>query len=150
VVLGALLLAAAILPVLLVASQHQLNDARNAARAGNCPQAINRAADAVETLSIRPEPYEVMAICQARRGEVGLAIRAMRKATALDPNYWWYHYQLAILLGAAGQDPRPELLTTRRLNPFNTEAKDLLATVPAGQTAGWGLDLLRPYNANPR
>lgn len=147
VAVGLLLLAAAVAPVLVFSSQHQLNDARDALRAGNCDRAIDRATASIETLEVRAEPYEVLALCQARSGRTGLAIDAMRRAVERDPDYWRYHYGLAILRGGIGVNPRPDLVRARRLNPQDAELKALLAELRPGEAANWGLELLGPGGA---
>jgi hypothetical protein len=141
------LLAAAITPVVVLASQRQLNDARDALTARDCGRVIDRATASIETLEIRPEPYEVLAVCQQRRGHLGFAIQAMREAVERDPDNWRYHYELGILLGGAGQNARAELLVARRLNPHSPEVKMLLREAPAGQAVNWDLQLLGPGGA---
>jgi hypothetical protein len=146
--LSLLLLVGALTPALVFTSQRQLNDARDALRAGNCPLAMNRAAKSIETLASRPEPYEVLGLCQAQNGRPGFAAQALRQATKHDPGNWRYHYELAAVQGAAGIDPRPELKTAQRLNPYNAELNDLLASIPPGSSAAWDLDLLGPSGAS--
>jgi hypothetical protein len=147
VTVGLLALLATVAPGLVFASQRQLNDGLDALRAGNCSTAIDRATASISTLDIRPEPYEVLALCQAKRGRSGFAIQAMEKAVERDPNNWRYAFNLAVLQGGAGLDPRPELLRARRLNPQRAEIKDLLATVPKGSAVDWDLSLLPPSGA---
>jgi hypothetical protein len=142
-----LLLAAAITPALVLGSQRQLNDARDALRVRDCGRAIDRATASIDTLEIRPEPYEVLATCQQERGRTGFAIQAMRKAVDRDPDNWRYHFQLGILLGGAGQNARPELLAARRLNPHNADVNRLVREAPAGQAVNWDLELLGPGGA---
>jgi hypothetical protein len=142
-----LLLAAGVTPALVLASQRQLNDARDALRAGDCTRAVDRAAASVSTLSTRPEPYEILGLCQAQNGRPGFAAQALGQATKDDPHNWRYHYELGAVQGAAGIDPRSELETAQRLNPHNAELNDLLASIPAGSSASWDLDLLGPGGA---
>jgi tetratricopeptide (TPR) repeat protein len=144
---GLLLLIAAVTPALIFASQRQLNDARDALRAGNCTHAIDRAADSINTLEIRSEPYEILALCQQRRGRVGLAIAAARKAISHDPDNWRYHYDLGVLLGAAGQEARPELERALALNPYALGLADLLKELPKGEAVNWDLELQGPSGA---
>jgi hypothetical protein len=148
VAVGLLALVATVAPALVLASQRQLNDGLDALRAGNCSTAVDRATASIGTLDIRPEPYEAIALCQAKRGRTGFAIQAMEKAAKRDPNNWRYAFSLAILQGGAGLDPRPELLRARRLNPQRAEIKDLLATVPKGSAVDWDLSLLPPSGAS--
>jgi hypothetical protein len=144
VTLGLLALLATIAPGLVFASQRQLNDGLDALRAGNCSRAVDRATASISTLDIRPEPYEVIALCQAKRGRTGFAIQAMEKAAKRDPDNWRYAFTLGVLQGGAGLDPRPELLRASRLNPQQTKTKELLAAVPKGSAVDWDLSLLPP------
>lgn len=145
--LGVFLLVGALAPALVFTSQRQLNDARDAARTGNCTLALERAADSIGTLGMRSEPYETMALCQQQKGRLGLAIAAMRKAVANDPDNWRYHYQLGVLLGGASQNTRPDLLAAQRLNPHNPDVTALLKEAPEGQAVNWDLELLGPSGA---
>jgi hypothetical protein len=144
---GLLLLVSAITPGLVFASQRQLNDARDALRAGDCPRAIERASDAVNTLQIRAEPYEVLAFCQQARGRVGFAVAAMRKAVSHDPDNWRYHYELGVLLGGAGLEARPEIAKAHDLNPYAPGLAETLKTVPKGEAVNWDLELQGPSGA---
>jgi hypothetical protein len=144
---GIVLLAAAVAPGLVLASQRSLNDSLDALRAGDCRKAIDRAADSIKTLAVRPQPYEVIGLCQARKGRPGFAAQAFRQAAKKDPDNWRYHYELATVEGNAGIDPRPELATAHRLNPHNLELNDLIASIPPGSSASWSLDLVRPGGA---
>jgi hypothetical protein len=144
VTVGLLALLAIVAPGLVFASQRQLNDSLDALRAGNCTRAVDRATASISTLDIRPEPYQVLALCQAKRGRTGFAIQAMEKAATRDPDNWRYAFTLGVLQGGAGLDPRPELVRASRLNPQRVEIKDLLAAVPKGSAVDWGLSLLPP------
>lgn len=147
VMTGMLLLVAAVAPLLVFTSERSLNDARDALRSGRCETAIGRASDAARALEFRAEPYEVIALCQQRRGYTGYAIEAMRKASKRDPDNWRYHFELGALLGAASQNTRPELLRARGLNPENPEIDKVLKAAPAGNAVNWDLELLAPSGA---
>jgi O-antigen ligase len=144
---GLVLLAAVITPALVFASQRQLNDARDGLRAGDCPRAIDRAADAINSLSVRSEPYEVLALCQQKRGRAGFAVDAMRQAVKHDPNNWRYHYELGILLGATGGQARPEIERAHELNPYEPSISRVLVELPKGQAVNWDIELLGPTGA---
>jgi hypothetical protein len=145
--IGVLLLVGAVAPVLVLNSQRQLSAARDALRAGDCTRAVDRAAASVSTLSNRPEPYEILGLCQAKRGRPGLAVPAFRKATKNDPDYWRYHYELATVQGASGIDPRGELQRAHKLDPTNATVNDLIKSIPPGETASWDVDLAAPGGA---
>ena len=148
VVMGIALLAAAIAPGLVFASQRTLNDGLDSLRAGNCRKAIDQAADSISTLKIRPEPYEVIGLCQAKNGRPGFAAQSFKQAAKYDPDNWRYHYELASVQGAAGIDPRPELATAHELNPHNPELNNLIASIPPGSSATWDLELTSPSGAS--
>jgi O-antigen ligase len=126
VLLGVLLLAAAVAPALVLVSQRQLNAGVNAYNDGNCPRAIDRASASIETLDVRPEPYEVLGFCQVLRGQPLLAPPALQKAVHNDPGNWEFRYSLAIVRAAAGLDPMPAARAARRLNPHDTITAGLL------------------------
>ena len=125
----------------MIASQRQVDSAMSSLRAGQCGRAINRAASAIDTLAIRPEPYRVIAICQSLRGHNLLAVQAMQKAVKRDPDNWTYHYELAVLQGGAGKDPRAQLETANRLNPHQPDVEALLASLSRGEAVSWQPDL---------
>jgi O-antigen ligase len=144
---GLLLLCTAAAPGLIFTSQRQLNDARDALRAGNCGTAIARATASISTLSIRPEPYEIVALCQATAKRTGFAIQSMTKAEHYDPGNWRYAFELGVLQGGAGLNPHPELAKAHRLNPALQEVTDLLASVPKGTAVDWDLEMMAPSGA---
>ena len=113
--LGVLLLA--VLPGLVWASQSRLDAAVRAFDRGDCGTAIDRALAANEVLAVRPEPFEVLAYCDARLGQPELSLRAMDAALRRDPESWRLHYGRAIVRAAAGKDPWPSLREARRRNP---------------------------------
>jgi hypothetical protein len=145
--LGLLLLLTAIAPALVLISQRQVNAAVDAQRAGNCPRAVDRATASIETLDVRPDPYEVLALCQVKAGRPGLGVDALQHAVDRDPNNWRYHLELAAVRGGAGLDPLPDLLAARRLNPHDAEITDLLASIPKGDSVSWDLALGLPSGA---
>src|SRR3954471_18885984 len=110
VLIALLLIVAAIAPGLVFASQRSSNAAFDALHAGNCRKATSKASDSIRLLSIRPEPYEVIALCQARAGRPNLALQAMLRAVARDPKNARYHFELAAIQGGLGLDPHPELV----------------------------------------
>jgi hypothetical protein len=141
------LLVSAVVPGLVLASQRSLNDSLDALRAGRCGEAIDRASDSISTLEIRPEPYEVVGLCQIRAALPAFAVQAFKHASDRDPDNWRYRYELATAQGNAGIDPRPELLAAQRLNPHNAELNSLISTIPPGQSAAWDIELIGPSGA---
>jgi Tfp pilus assembly protein PilF len=127
--IGCLLLA--VTPALVALSQHELRSALAAFQRGDCARTADAALASIGYLGVRPQAYELLAYCDVRAGLPELAVKMMRKALARDPQNWEYHYGLALVRGAAGLDPRPQLREALRRNPRNTlvlEASRALST----------------------
>ncbi len=121
--LAACCLLALVLPALTVASQSNLVRARNALFASNCPAASSAALSSIRWLDVRPEPYEILGLCDLENGRPHLAATAMSEAVAFDPSSWEPRYMLAIAQAAAGIDPRPAAALALRLNPLEPLAQ---------------------------
>jgi O-Antigen ligase len=130
-------MALAVTPVLLALSQHQYDNMTRAFVNGDCTTATSKARSAISTLSVRPEPYEILGYCDLDRGSSVQAVDALRKAVKRDPDYWEYHYGLATAQGAAGLDPRPAARQAWRENPRESLTKDLVRFFRTGNSAGW-------------
>jgi len=115
--LGCLLLA--VTPALAALSQQSLDESVAAFRRGDCTRSADAALTSISYLSVRPQPFELLAYCDVRAGLSELAVRSMGKALARDPANWEYHYGLALVRGAAGLDPRPQAAAALALNPLN-------------------------------
>jgi O-antigen ligase len=113
--LGCLILA--LVPGALWRSQEHLQTAAAAFERGDCPATVDAALNSLGALGARPEPWELIAYCDVRLGQPKLAEGAARAAIARDPANWEYHYALALVRGAAGEDPRAAAAAARRLNP---------------------------------
>ena len=113
--LGVLLLA--LLPGLVWVSQSRLDGAVRAFDRGDCGTAVDRALAANKVLSVRPEPFEVLAYCDARLGQHELSLRAMDAALRRDPESWRLHYGRGIVRAAAGKNPWPSFREARKRNP---------------------------------
>jgi type II secretory pathway pseudopilin PulG len=129
VVVGVSVLAAAVAPALVLVSQRQLNAAVDAYNNGHYQQAIDRASDSIETVDVRPEPYEAMGFAQVFRGQPLLGPPALEKAVQKDPKNWEFRYSLALVQAAAGLDPVPAAEAARRLNPDDSVTAGLLRDV---------------------
>ncbi len=133
VAVACILLSAA--PLQMAVSQRRLNDGVNALLAGDCPRAIEAASAAAAALGSRPEPLEVQGLCLSRLGEDAAAVRGLEAAVERDPRSWELHYELALVRGAAGLDPRRAAGVARRLNPHSPltqlAARVLTGTRPA-------------------
>jgi O-antigen ligase len=104
IALGLLILA--LTPISIARSQSRLDAAADALRARNCTESIDRALASIDALSVRPEPFELLAYCNTRLGEPQLAEQMAREAIRRDPDNWQFHYVLAAVQAAGGQPPR--------------------------------------------
>jgi Flp pilus assembly protein TadD len=111
-------LALAITPALVEVSQRALNRSVASLKAGDCADAIDSALASTRALSVRPEPYVVLSLCDARLDRHDVAVRTARRAVELDPEGWQGQYTLALVLGNAGRDPRAAARRARRLYPM--------------------------------
>lgn len=127
-------LALAITPALFWWSQGPLDDAGEAWQARNCNVAIDSALTATERFGTRPEPWLVLAYCDARLGDYTLARRAVDAARDRDPDNWQYAYAQAIIAGIAGQDPLPYAEEALRLNPLEAYTRTLVADLRSAKT----------------
>ncbi len=76
--LGIGLLLAALTPFSVSRSQARLNAAVDAIKDGGCTTTIDEALASIDALSVRAEPYELLAYCDARSGEAELAEQMAR------------------------------------------------------------------------
>jgi O-Antigen ligase len=113
--IGCLVLA--VTPGLVALSQQTLDDSTSAFRRGDCRRTADAALSSISLLSVRPQPFELLAYCDMRAGLSRLAVKSMEKALARDPANWEYHYGLALVRGASGLDPRPQAATALAHNP---------------------------------
>jgi O-antigen ligase len=118
VALSVACLALVVTPALMAVSQGQLNRSSEAFERGDCGEAIDAGLAAARAVRVRPEPLQIIAYCDVRVGERDLAVQVMREAVDRDPRSWRTHYGLAVVQGAAGMDPRPELRRALALNPL--------------------------------
>ena len=118
-------------------SQGQLDSADEALRDGDCARSEESARDAISTFSARPEPWELLAYCQARTGRAATAVRTMGEAIERDPHNWRLHYGLALVRGAAGQDPRPAARAALRLNPLESITRDGVERFSSARRRVW-------------
>ncbi len=121
--LACLLLALA--PVTVALSQLRLNRSVEAFERGDCATATDAALSSLDLLSVQAEAFEILGWCDARAGQPGLAVDAMRAARQRDPHNWQYAYGLAITKALAGEDPRPAARLAVRLNPLEPLARKL-------------------------
>jgi O-antigen ligase len=113
--IGCLLLA--VTPALLYLSQVRLERAANALAANDCGTTISEGLGSISAVDVRPEPYMLVGLCDARLGYDSLAIRMERSAVDRDPQDWEFHYALAIVQAASGVDPRAAARRAHHLDP---------------------------------
>jgi cytochrome c-type biogenesis protein CcmH/NrfG len=135
IALGVLLLA--LTPALLGLSQRQLNDSIRAFKHGNCSAAVDAALNSISTLSVRPEPYEVLGYCDARTGLGRPAISAFEAAIRRDPRNWELHYGLAVVRAASGRNPRRAARSALRLNPRSELVKAAVKSFSTPSPSSW-------------
>ncbi|GAC1434235.1 MAG: hypothetical protein NVSMB51_00940 [Solirubrobacteraceae bacterium] len=133
--LGVLVLA--VTPVRVGLSQLRLNQSLAAFRRDDCPTAISRALAANSALDARPEPFELLAYCDARAGQTGLAEAVIGNAIARDPANWEFHYDLALVRAAGSRDPRPEAARALTLNPLEHAVRNLAADTRTSDPRRW-------------
>ncbi|MEK6253011.1 MAG: hypothetical protein AABM43_14005, partial [Actinomycetota bacterium] len=134
---GLVVLTLTIVPVLISMSQRHLDSATAAFARGHCQTASREAKSAISILGVRPQPYEILAYCEIRRGEPREALRQIRKAVDRDPDSWSYRYSLAVARGAAGLDPRREAERAMRLNPLDPLTEDLVRRFDTDRRRAW-------------
>jgi len=105
-VLALACLVVAVFPARMAIAQARLQAGIDALDAGACVRAQSSAHDAISALDTGSRPYEVLAMCAARRGDTRAAVAWARLAVAHDPNSWEPHYVLTLADGVAGIDPR--------------------------------------------
>jgi O-antigen ligase len=128
--IAAALLVVAVTPALLMLSQYRLQAAAKAFDKGSCRTATREAVSSINILGNRAQPYQIVGYCDLDSGRSQEAVAAMRKAIEQEPRSWEYHFGLAVALGYAGTDPRPEIATAARLShrePLVDEGQALLA-----------------------
>ncbi len=109
--------ALAVVPALVALSQDHLDRGVRALMAGDCRSGAREAIEAIDLLSGRSQPWELLGYCQLRLGAPREAVRSLEAAARRDPNSWEPRYGLALAQAAAGADPRPALRRARRMNP---------------------------------
>jgi hypothetical protein len=134
---GAALLVVLVTPAQMAISQARLSDAHAAVLRGDCKTGIDSALAATEVAGSRAEPFELLAYCDARIGAHDLAQRAAANAIDRDPDNWEYHYDMALVRGAAGVDPRSAAREALRLNPRGRQTRDIARAFDTDDPAKW-------------
>jgi len=132
---GCLALAAS--PALVALSQARLNSAVAGFKRGDCGQAIDSALASIKAMWVRPEPYELLSYCDARRDRHSLALRTAGRMVELDPSSWEAYYTLALARANARLDPRAAALRAYRLNPRDQRARYALRYLARNRPNEW-------------
>src|SRR5439155_16572845 len=105
-------------PGVIIGSQSRLDDAEHALYASNCAKASSSSLSSIGWLDVRPQPYEVLGLCDIERGLPRRGIAAMERAVHYDPGGWETYYALALAQAASGIDPRPAAARALRMDPL--------------------------------
>ena len=132
---GCLVVAAAVLPALVLASQGRLNEATSAYAAGDCSQADRLAGRSIDLLGTRAPPWQIESLCSVLAGRYRLAEAQLRDGLAQDPNDWQLQAALAASTAAAGGDARAQAAVALRLNPLDPGVQALAAALAQGPSA---------------
>ena len=103
-------------------------------------------------LSVRPEPLELIAWCDVRLGRYPLAVDAAAGAVRRDPRSWEPRYTQALVLAAAGQDPRPAARAALARNPLHPYAQDAVKRFTIENRRQWrqlALEAKLPLGGGP-
>jgi Tfp pilus assembly protein PilF len=125
------------LPVLMIGSQRRLDDASHALYASRCKAASEAALRSIDWLDVRAQPYEVLGLCDVRRGFPRLAVEAFDQAVRLDPSSWQAYYGRAIAKAAAAIDPRSDARRALRMNPYEPLTKEAARRLDGGAQIAW-------------
>ncbi|MFT3863137.1 MAG: O-antigen ligase family protein [Solirubrobacterales bacterium] len=137
VALGIGCLVLVVSPALMAVSQGQLNASVGDLEAGDCAGASRQALDAIHTLSVRPEPYQVLGFCDSRVGRHRLAILMLKTAVARDEGEWESWYGLALVRAMAGLDPRPAARKAYELAPYEPLAVEAVQMFKTDNPHKW-------------
>jgi len=136
-VLALACLAVAVIPARMAVAQTRLQDSIDALDAGACGRAQSSARGAISALDTGSRPYEVLAMCAARRGDTGAAVAWARLAVAHDPDYWEPHYVLALAQGSAGINPYAEAQVAYEDDPLGQLAQEGVIAFRGGNPQRW-------------
>jgi O-Antigen ligase len=137
-VIGAIgLLVVAVTPARVAVSQAHLRDSVDAFKRHDCTSAIDSAIGSSSALGARPEPFEILAYCDARLGRSELGERMMRAAIRRDPESWELWYGLAVVRASGGRDPRPAARHALRLDRQGHMTTELVALFRTDKPRKW-------------
>lgn len=134
---GVACLVLAFTPALVAISQAQLDRSTQAFRRGDCTTATSHALSAANVLGTRPEPFEILGLCDASLHRANLSVEMISRAVARDPHDWQYVYELALVRGAAGLDPRAAAQKALHLNPLEPITRQLARNLASDKPQTW-------------
>lgn len=121
--LAAVALAVGLVPAAITVSEHRLQTAESAFGRGDCATAEREAQRSLDVVGFRAEPQEVIAYCAGGRLDLNTALGAAQQAVRHDPGNWRYHYVLALVLAARGENGEPEAHAALGLDPLEPTVK---------------------------
>lgn len=130
-------LALVVSPALVAISQGYLNSAVDDFQEGDCAGASRKALDAIHTLSVRPEPYQLLGFCDSRAGQGELAVQMLETAVDRDRGEWESYYGLALVQAAAGEDPRAAMAKAYEMAPHEPLAEEGEELFKTGNSHEW-------------
>jgi hypothetical protein len=136
-VVAAAALVLAVLPALQALGETRLGQALRAYDRAGCAAATADAERAHTLLPMRPEPSAILALCAARAGDARTATRLAHDAVESDPLDWEWRYLDALVIGATGGDPLPELRAARERNPLGVPPEALQAVLGEAGRQAW-------------
>jgi hypothetical protein len=86
---------------------------------------------------VRPEPYIVLSLCDARLDRHDLAVAMARRAVQLDGESWQAQYALTLAIANAGRDPRPAARRAHRLYPLGPLTRDVSRRFDTNDPRKW-------------
>jgi O-antigen ligase len=134
-VLGAAVVAAGVLPALVLASQVRLNEATASYAAGNCARADRLARSSLKLLATRAPPWQILALCDANAHKYRASLAALRSGLAEDPNNWELQAALAATTAVLGGDARAQAASALLLNPVDAGVQALAHGLAHGPSA---------------
>jgi O-antigen ligase len=130
--LGAVVVAAAVLPALVLASQLRLTSATSAYAAGDCASADRFARNSLDALGTRAGPWQIEALCDIRGGQYHHALLALDSGLSVDPNDWQLQSAAAATEAVLGFDARAQAASALRLNPLDSGVMALAHALERG------------------
>ena len=129
--------AAVVVAVRTTLSDEHLDSAVAAFNAGECPAAVTEARATIAAVSSRPQPYQIIGLCDVVLDHPQPAVGLLNEAVARDPQSWLYQYSLAIAQAAAGQNPQPALQRAQALDPLEPMIETAAKTFSGNDPRRW-------------